>query len=232
MAHSMQAGLLCCQVEYASSMRHLNIVRLLDVFAEGKQLVLVVRPGCGGLFWNCCLCRAPSEWIVRMNALLRRPYLRNRSATAVETTQRHFAPAKLIGERQENRICFKNGHGKAQNSSWLCTVKHLKGPKIPAQAMDEVQEFVWFLGHPKLPNSVWSIWFTSDTIASLHQNIFRLPCKKANSILSMCCYPIIVAQENSSTRFRHPIMILITLRSKLTRNRSSFWNAGFAKCPW
>ncbi|GMH43538.1 hypothetical protein BSKO_11460 [Bryopsis sp. KO-2023] len=29
------------EVEYASSMRHDNIVRLLDVFAEGKQLILV-----------------------------------------------------------------------------------------------------------------------------------------------------------------------------------------------
>lgn len=34
---------LFLQVEYASSMCHSNIVRLLDVFAEGKQLILVVR---------------------------------------------------------------------------------------------------------------------------------------------------------------------------------------------
>lgn len=36
-------GCVVVQVEYASSIHHDNIVRLLDVFAEGRQLVLVVR---------------------------------------------------------------------------------------------------------------------------------------------------------------------------------------------
>lgn len=32
------------QVEYGSTVQHPNIVRLLDVFADGSQLVIVVRP--------------------------------------------------------------------------------------------------------------------------------------------------------------------------------------------